>query len=129
MRILALAFLFSFVLVQAADNSFAGTFTGEWKSNGEGGGAYNMTLQPTGGDWKADVTFNVAGEDVKAAVKNVRINGANLEITYTFATQGTELAGKASGELKGSQISGTYQSLVSEGGMVIDEGTWSATRK
>jgi hypothetical protein len=129
MRVLVLAFLFALVMVQAADTDFAGTFTGEWKSNGEGGGAYNMILQQTGGAWNADVSFNVAGEDIKAAVKEVKVTGTKLDITYTFATQGVELAGKASGELNGARLSGTYQSLVSDGGMVIDEGTWTAARK
>ena len=128
MRALVLAFLFFLVMVQAADPGLAGTFTGEWKSNGDCGRAYNMTLQQTGGIWKADVSFNAAGEDIKAAVKDVKVAGTKLDITYTFATQGVELAGKASGELKGVQLTGTYQSLVAEGGMVIDEGTWTAAR-
>jgi hypothetical protein len=130
MRFLAFALLFSLVLARAADSDFAGTFAGEWKSGGAaGGGAYRITLQQaSGGTWNADVNFNVAGEDIEAAVKEVKITGSKIEMTYDFETQGVALAGKAVGELKGSALSGTYQSLIAEGGMVVDEGAWTATR-
>jgi hypothetical protein len=129
MRVLTLALVLALVLAQAAESDLAGTFTGEWKGNGaSGGGAYRITLQQTGGKWSADVGFNVAGEDIKAAVKEVKVTGTSLELTYTFETQGIALAGKAAGELKGSVFAGTYQSLIAEGDMVIDEGTWTATR-
>jgi hypothetical protein len=128
MKFLTLTLLFSLLLVRAADSDLAGAFTGEWKSNGaSGGGSYSLTLQPgAAGAWTGQARFNVAGEDIKATVKQVTVTGQKVEITYDFETQGTALAGKASGELKGSTITGTYQSLI--GDMVIDEGTWSVTR-
>jgi hypothetical protein len=129
MRVLTLTLVFALVLARAADSDLAGTFAGEWKSKGDsGGGAYRITLQQTGGTWTADVGFNVAGEDITAAVKEVKVTGTKLELTYTFETQGIALAGKAAGELKGPVFAGTYQSLIAEGDMLIDEGTWTATR-
>jgi len=130
MRLLACALLFTLFVAQGADSDLAGTFTGAWKSNGEsGGGAYTITLKPAaGGAWSADVSFNVAGEDIKAAVKTVKVTGAKLDLAYDFETQGAALKGTATGEINGAVIAGTYQSLIAEGGMVIDEGTWTATR-
>jgi hypothetical protein len=129
MRLIACALLFTLFAVQGADSDLAGTFTGAWKSNGEsGGGAYSITLKPAaGGTWTADVSFNVGGEDIKAAVKQVKVTGTKLDLAYDFETQGAALKGTATGELKGAVLAGTYQSLIAEG-MVIDEGAWTATR-
>jgi len=129
MRLIFCALLFTLFTVQGADSDLAGTFTGQWKSNGEsGGGAYSITLKPVaGGTWTADVSFNVAGEDIKAAVKEVKVTGTKLDIAYDFETQGTGLKGTATGELKGAVLAGTYQSLI-PGGAAVDEGTWTATR-
>ena len=128
----ALCSLFTGFLFTAAgaDSDFAGAFAGEWKSNAaSGGGAYRLVLKPAaGGSWNADVTFNVGGADVTASVKEVKVTGAKVELTYDFEVQGFPVRGVASGELKGSVVSGTYKSLASDGGMVLDEGVWSAAR-
>ena len=126
MRLLSIAVVSLFVLM-AAD--VAGRFAGEWKSNGGGGnGAFRMSLEPgSGGACKAEVTFDFSGSDVKTSVRECKMDGTKVDVTYDFDLMGNQLRSHVTGELKGDSIKGAYQTTSSDGAPV-DEGTWSASR-
>jgi hypothetical protein len=119
-----------FMIASAAEPGLAGRYAGEWKSNAAGGnGSFRLNLEPAAdGAWKCEITFTFGGEDVKTAVREVKVDQSKLEAAYDFELMGNTLRSRISGELKGNTFEGRYKTTTVEGGDAVDEGVWTATR-
>jgi hypothetical protein len=84
--------------------------------------------QSAGGEWNAEVSFNLAGEDVKGKISSVQVDGAKVKVVYQFDLQGTALESTATGELKGNTLEGVYRTKAVADGSPVDEGTWKASQ-
>jgi hypothetical protein len=106
----------------------AGTYKGSYSGSAGASGAFTISLnQSVAGEWKAEVTFNL-GEDIKAKITSVQVDGCKVKVVYEFDFQGTALESTSTGELKGDTFEGTYQTKSVADGSAVDEGTWKATR-
>jgi hypothetical protein len=121
----ALTFFAAATILLAAD--LAGTYKGSYSGSAGASGAFQITLAQSGSDWKAEVTFNL-GDDVKAKVTSVDVDGAKIKVVYQFDLQGATLESTATGELKGDKFDGTYSTESIPDGSAVDQGTWNATR-
>jgi len=118
----ALIFFVPVTLPLAADP--AGSYNGSAGASG----AFQITLAQSGSDWKAEVTFNL-GDDVKAKVTSVDVDGAKIKVVYQFELQGATLESTATGELKGDKFDGTYTTKSIPDGSPVDQGAWNAARQ
>ncbi len=118
------------ITAAVADTNLAGSYSGDWKSNGGGGnGSFKLSLESaSNGAWKCDVTFTFGGADVKTSMCAAKVTQSKLEASYDFDLMGNTLRSKISGELKGTAIDGTYQTTSVDGGTPVDDGVWNATR-
>jgi hypothetical protein len=123
--IVSAAFLMVAVL-SAAD--LAGTFKGSYSGSAGASGDFTITLNQSGGQWKADVSFNL-GDPVKAKTTSVEVDGVKLKVVYQFEFQGATLESAATGELKGDKFEGTYETKAVADGSSVDQGQWTATRQ
>jgi hypothetical protein len=122
----------SIVCLSAALALWAAGLTGTYKGNfsGAAGASGDFTIslsQSAGGEWKAEVTFNL-GEDVKTKVTSVEVDGAKIKVVFQFDLQGTALESTATAELKENSLEGVYHTKALADGSAIDEGTWKVTR-
>ncbi len=106
----------------------AGTYKGSYSGSAGASGAFQLTLSQSGGDWKAEVSFDLGG-DVKAKVTSLKIDGAKVTVAYQFEFQGATLESTATGELEGDKFEGTYQTKSIPDGTAVDQGSWNATRQ
>ena len=130
MRYLHLVLLFSVLLVRAADTEMAGRYTGEWKSDSSGNnGTLRMNLDPAPGDtWKCEISFTLAGEDIKTKVQSFTLAKSQLEVAYDFDIQGAALRSKLTGHWDGKAFAGRYQTTLIDSGDGVDAGAWNASR-
>jgi hypothetical protein len=131
MRLLRYICLLLAVFAAFGAGDFAGTYTGEWKSDGSGnGGAIRFTLTPaSGGPWKSDLTFGLDGGDVKTIMREVKVEDDKIELVYDFDVQGTTLRSHIKGQWNGTAFKGSYQTTTPTGSAAVDSGSWSAVRK
>ena len=122
----ALTFFATVAVLLAAD--LAGTYKGSYSGSAGASGAFQITLAQSGSDWKAEVTFNL-GDDVKAKVTSLQVDGAKIKVVYQFELQGATLESTAIAELKGDKFDGTYTTKSIPDGSAVDQGTWNATRQ
>lgn len=118
-------FLLSVLLLCAADLS--GTYKGTWTGS-QADGNITVTLRPDGeGPSKADVSFTIAGQDVKCKVTSVKVDGSKVELVYEFDLGDTKLQSTATGQVNGKSMEGTYKTKSLADGSAVDEGTWKVT--
>ncbi len=122
-------FLLSILLLRAADTGMAGPYAGEWKSDSSGNsGAVHMTLTAApGGTWKCDISFTLAGQEVKSKVQSFKLENSQLEVAYDFEIQGVIARSKLTGKWDGKAFAGRYQTTVVDTGDQVDAGMWSAS--
>jgi hypothetical protein len=126
MRIALLSLATAFAIFAAG---LGGTYKGNYSGSAGASGDFTITLnQSAGGEWKAEVSFNLAGEDVKGKISSVQVDGAKVKVVYQFDLQGTVLESTATGELKGNTLEGAYQTRAVADGSPVDEGTWKASQ-
>lgn len=105
-----------------------GKYQGKWEGASGGSGDFKLTLTAgDAGSWKSEVTFSLAGQDVKCQVKSVTVNDSKLRVVYTFDLQGTVLESTIEGEQSGSKLGGSYKTRVVADSTAVDEGTWQTT--
>lgn len=121
--------LFSLLLL-GADSDMAGRYTGEWKSNGAGGGgAFHITLDAqSGGAWKCGAGFTFNGEEIGTTHCTVKLEQSKLELAYDFELDGNPLHSKLAGQWNGKTFDGQYETTSTEGGDAVDDGSWQAAR-
>ncbi len=112
--------------VAAAD--LAGTYKGSYSGSAGASGEFRISLTQSSGTWKADVTFNL-GEDIKAKVTSVEVDGLKIKVVYQFDFQGATLESTATAELKGDKFDGSYTTKSVPDSSSVDQGTWTATRQ
>ena len=111
----------------AAAADFAGTYKGTW-TGGQADGEITMTLRSgDDGTTKADVSFTIAGQDVKCNVTSVKVDGSRIEVVYDFDLGDVKLQSTATGQLSGKTLEGTYKTKSLADGSAVDEGTWKAS--
>jgi hypothetical protein len=125
MRALLLCLAASFILFAAG---IAGTYKGTYSGSAGASGDFVVSLtQAVGGEWKSEVTFTLAGQDVKTKITSLSVDGSKVKIIYEFDLQGTALESTVTGELSGATLAGDYHTKVVADGSAVDEGTWKAT--
>ena len=109
----------------AAD--FSGTYKGKW-TGGQADGDISLTIRTGDGDTpKAEVSFTIAGQDVKCNVTSVKVDGSKIDVVYEFDLGDTKLQSTVSGQLTGKTLEGTYKTKSVGDGSAVDEGTWKAS--
>ncbi len=103
-----------------------GTYKGTW-SGGQASGDITIMLRTVDGAPKAEVSFNVGGQDIKCNVASLKVDGSKIEITYEFDLGDIKLQSTAIGQLTGKTLEGTYKTKSLADGSAVDEGTWKAT--
>jgi hypothetical protein len=124
LRSVSLAWL---VVLALAAQSVAGKYTGKWTGSSAGGG-FTMSLESAGDDWKAEVAFTIADNEVKTKVTALKIEGAKVEIKYEFDLGGNILESTIRGELSGDRIAGKYTTIAVQAKQQIDQGDFEATK-
>lgn len=122
----AAALLVVLSIASAADLS--GTYKGTW-TGGQANGDITVTFRSSegGGTPKADVSFTIAGQDVKCNVTSVKVDGSKVELVYEFDLGDTKLQSTVSGQVTGKSMEGSYKTKSLADGSAVDEGTWKAT--
>jgi hypothetical protein len=131
MRSLLLVFLSSLLLIRAAGTPMAGSFTGDWKSESAGtAGSFHMSLSSAtdGGPWKCEVTFTLAGDEVKTKMETCKVQNAQLNMAYDWEVQGVVARSSLAGKWDGKGYAGTYQTTVVASGDIVDSGSWNTAR-
>ena len=115
----------------AADPHWAGTYIGDWSSNGVGGnGSFRLTLRsPAEGKWECQVMFTIGEREVKTTVKSLKIDASQIEVSYEFDLSNNRLQSTIRGQLTGNKLEGAYQTKVVPDGPGVDEGAWKATAR
>ena len=104
-----------------------GTYKGTW-TGGQANGDITLTFRlGDAGATKADVSFTIAGQDVKCNVTSVKIDGSKVEVIYDFDLGDVKLQSTATGESNGKTLEGTYKTKSLGDGSAVDEGTWKAS--
>ncbi|HWY48018.1 MAG TPA: hypothetical protein VNX70_11585 [Bryobacteraceae bacterium] len=125
MRLIMFGLVASFLLL-AAD--LGGTYKGSYSGSAGASGDFVISLtKADGGEWKSEVTFTLAGADVKTKITSLAIDGSKVKIVYEFDLQGTALESTVTGELNGATLAGDYHTKVVADGSAVDEGTWKTT--
>ena len=112
----------------AEDAIPAGAYTGKWDGNSGASGEFRITLAPDGsGKLTPAVVFTIGGEEVKTKVTSFKLDGARIQVVYTFELQGNSGESTVDGERKGDALAGKYHTRLLPDGGAIDEGTWTAS--
>jgi hypothetical protein len=107
--------------------SVAGHYSGQWK--GSSSGTFTLKLEPgAAGAWKCNVTFTIAGDDVKTTMRQCQADQSKIEAAYDFDAQGFTLRSRITGQWTAKGVDGTYRTSTVDGSAEVDQGTWSATR-
>ena len=129
MRLIAILCLLFAAVCTAAAPDLAGRYTGEWKSNSAGGGgAFRLSLENGTAGWKCDVVFAYAGQEVKTVMKEVKVDGSKIDVSYDFDLAGNALRSHVTGEFNGKAFDGKYQTTTVDGSTAVDDGTWTAAK-
>lgn len=111
----------------AAPVSFAGEFAGDWLGENGTGGTLKLTFKSgKAAAWTMEAMFTYEGTNVPTTTKSVEIDGGKLTTVFAWDVQGTAASSKLTGELKGDQLEGTYESTTTEGAA---KGKWKVARK
>lgn len=128
MRTAAILFATVASVFSAAAADFAGTYKGTW-TGGQADGEITMTLRSADdGAAKADVSFTIAGQNVKCNVTSFNVDGAKIDIVYEFDLGDVKLQSTVTGQLSGKTLEGTYKTKSLGDGSAVDEGTWKAAQ-
>src|SRR5215472_2013826 len=105
----------------------AGKYVGTWTGAG-GQGDFRIALAPGAaqGEWTAEVSFTLNGQEVKCKTAYIKIDGAKLEVAYDFNLGDFKARSTVVGQINGNDLSGDY-STKGEDGSSVDAGTWKAS--
>lgn len=105
----------------------AGKYAGTWTGAG-GQGDFKIALAPGAaqGEWTADVSFTLGGQEVKCKTAYIKVDGSKIEVAYDFSLGDQKARSTVTGQIKGDDISGDYTTK-GEDESSVDAGTWKAT--
>ena len=120
----------SFLLLSSLGFAFAGPagkYVGTWTGAG-GQGDFRIALAPGGaqGEWTADVSFTLNGQEVRCKTAYIKIDGTKLEVAYDFNLGDFKARSTIVGQINGADLSGDYTTK-GEDGSSVDAGTWKAS--
>jgi hypothetical protein len=122
MRKLILLLLFSSLALAAA--SPAGKYSGTWTGATSDGGIKIELLKPASGDWDANVSFTMGGQEVKCKTASVKVDGSKVELVYDFNLGADiQLRSTVTGTINGEKMEGAYTTRSGDGN-TVDQGTW-----
>ena len=110
----------------AAD--IAGKYAGDWSSSANGAsGEFRLSLAAAGaGKWNLEVTFTLAGAEVKTVTHSIKVEGTSIEAAYDFDLGGNRLRSAIQGKLAEGKLAGVYKTTTVAEGVAVDEGAWKA---
>ncbi|HEY6273364.1 MAG TPA: hypothetical protein VIX19_15395 [Terriglobales bacterium] len=108
-----------------AVTSPAGKYAGTWVGQQSDGGI-NIVLAQAAGDWTADVSFTLGGQEVKCKTVRIKVDGTNLDLAYEFNVGGLQATSTVTGKFDGDKLEGKYSTKSAEGADV-DQGTFKTT--
>lgn len=105
----------------------AGKYSGTWAGAG-GRGDFKIALAPAAaaGEWTAEVSFTLSGQEVKCKTAYVKVDGTKLEVAYDFTLGDLKARSTIVGKIDGANLEGDYTTK-GEDGSSVDAGTWKAT--
>lgn len=115
----------------SAASSVGGSVAGRYSGQYQGGssGTFSLKLEPgSGGAWKCEVTFTLAGENVKTTMRQCQADPSKIEAAYDFDAQGFSLRSHISGQWSAKGVEGSYKTTTTDGSADVDQGVWSASR-
>ena len=84
-----------------------------------------LTLtKPDNSPWQAGVTFNYNGNDVATTLDSIKVDGAQIQLTYDYDIQDHAGTVAMTGKLVGNTLQGSFE--ITKGD--ASPGTWQATR-
>jgi hypothetical protein len=114
-----LLFVASLALAQTPD--FSGTWAGPMTTDA-GPGGLEITLMRDGAAWKAGMKLRIEGQEVAFAVKELKVNEAEI----SFAADLDRSLAKFKGRFDGDKLSGTVEAF--QGERKVGQGTFTLTR-
>lgn len=126
MRTYLLYLLLASLLLSA---ELAGRFKGNWSSNASGSsGEIQLTVKP-GADavQTSEASFTLSGAEVKTKILSLRVAGDEMEMSYQFGNDSTQLVSALKGKLNGDKLEGTYTTTYAGRDEKVDEGTFKTT--
>lgn len=106
-------------LAQTPD--LTGTWAGAMATDG-GPGGLEVTLTRDGTSWKASMKLRIEGQEIAAAVKELKVNDAEI----SFAADLDRSLAKFKGKFDGDKLSGTVEAF--QGERRVGQGTFTLTR-
>lgn len=119
-----LAFLLISLLALAAPA--AGKYTGTWVGQQSDGGINIALAKAAQGDWTAEVSFTLGGQEVKCKTVRIKVDGDKLDLAYEFNLGGLQATSTVAGQFDGEKLEGKYSTKSAEGADV-DQGTFKTT--
>lgn len=101
-----------------------GDYAGSWTSSAGAGGKLRLKLKQEGPAWTAEAAFTFDEAEIATKMKSVKVDGAKVELLFDWDIQGTPGQSKITGEAKGNQLDGTYESKTAQD---TTQGTWTLT--
>jgi len=108
-----------------AATGLAGHFWGKWQGQDESGGQLTLKFTPGKEAWSFEAVFTFEGNPVPTTAKSITVDGGKVELVFAWEIQGTASTSKLTGELKGNDLAGTYESTAQEGAA---KGKWNVSR-
>lgn len=110
-----------------ASTSPAGQYDGTWTGM-QSEGTIKIILAPAAdkGEWTADVSFTLAGQEVKCKTIRIKVDGQSLDLAYEFNISGLQATSTVAGKFDGSKLEGTYSTKSAEGA-AVDQGTFKTS--
>jgi hypothetical protein len=125
MRKLILLLLFTSLALAAAGP--AGKYSGTWAGATSDGGIKIELLKPSSGNWDANVSFTMGGQEVKCKTASVKVDGSKLELVYDFNLGADiQLRSTVTGTIDGEKMEGAYTTRSGDGN-TVDQGTWKVS--
>lgn len=114
------------MLALAAAGS-AGKYTGTWVGlQSDGGISIALAQDKDKGEWTADVSFTLGGQEVKCKTVRIKVDGDKLDLAYEFNISGLQATSTVAGKFDGDKLEGKYSTKSAEGADV-DQGTFKTT--
>lgn len=113
--------LFAASLAFAQTPDFSGTWAGPMTTD-SGPGGLEITLMRDGAEWKAGMKLRIEGQEIASAVKELKVNEAEI----FFAADLDRSLVKFKGKFVGDKLSGTVEAF--QGERRVGQGTFTLTR-
>jgi hypothetical protein len=115
----------SAVVKKEAAPSSSRDFNGQWSGTSASG---DFRIRLLSADAR-EISFTLAGTDVKTKITSFKLDGNSIEAAYEFLLGENRLESRIVGKLDADTGSGTYKTKALANGSDVDEGTWKVARR